>query len=195
MRCLLGDLRRYSFQLRHQPLQAVGILLPRHQHGILGRYDDEIVDAFQRHQRLVRRDVAVAGILEHGGALRGVALAVLFRQFPHRMPGADIGPAAGHRHHGGARRLLHHRIVDRDRLCRAEGLGVERDEAEIAPGPGDGVGHRLDAGGIELAVFVEQQRRAEHEVAAVPEIAALDVVGGRRLIRLLDEFRDRAHFA
>jgi hypothetical protein len=30
--------------------------------------------------------------------MRGVALRVLLRQFSHRMPGTDIGPAAGHRH-------------------------------------------------------------------------------------------------
>ena len=69
-------------------------------------------------------------------ALRGVALRILVRQFPHRMPGADVGPAAGDRHDRGARGLLHHRIVDRDRLGRAERVGLERDEAEIAAGPG-----------------------------------------------------------
>ena len=91
---ILGHLGRDGLQFRHQPLQTVGVLLARHQHGVLRRHHDEIVDAFQRHQRPVGRNVAVARILEHRGALRGVALGILVRQFPHRMPGADIGPAA-----------------------------------------------------------------------------------------------------
>jgi hypothetical protein len=47
----------FSF-LCHQPLEAVRILLPRHQHGVLGRHHHEIVDAFQCHQCLIGCDVA-----------------------------------------------------------------------------------------------------------------------------------------
>ena len=111
------------------------------------------------------------------------------------MPGADVGPAARHRHHGGARGLFHHRIVDRDRLCRCERVLVELDESEIASGLRHGIGDRLHALRIDLAVFIRQHRGAEHEVAAVPEIARLDVVGRGRRIRLLDELRDRADLA
>ena len=71
---ILGHLRRDRLQFRDQPLQPVGVLLPRHQHRVLGRDHHEIVDAFERDQRAVGRDVAVAGILEHGGAPRRVAL-------------------------------------------------------------------------------------------------------------------------
>ena len=134
-------------------------------------------------------------ILEHRGAVRGVALPVLLGQFPHRVPGADVGPAAGHRHDRCARCLFHHRIVDRDRLRRAERLRLQRHEAEIAAGIGDGIGDRLHARRIHLAIFIEQQGRGKHEVAAVPEIARIDVVGGLHRIRLLDEARDRVHFA
>ena len=74
---ILRHLRRDRLQLCHQPLQSVGILLTRHQHGVLRRHHDQIVDTFQRHQRLVGRNVAVAGILEHRSTLRGIALAVL----------------------------------------------------------------------------------------------------------------------
>ena len=107
------------------------------------------------------------------------------------MPGADVGPAAGNRHHRRARGLFHHRIVDRDRFRRSEGAAVERHEAEVAAGLGDGVADRLHALGIDVAVFIQQNRSAEHEVAAVPEIAGLDIVGGRGRIRLLDEFCHR----
>ena len=65
---IFGHLRRDGLQFRDQPLQPVGILLPRHQHGVLRRHHHEIVDAFERDQRAVGRDVAIAGILEHGGA-------------------------------------------------------------------------------------------------------------------------------
>ena len=183
------------FSFANQPLQAVGILLPRHQHGVLRRHHHEIVDAFQRHQRLVGRDVAVAGILEYRRSQRGISLRILVRQFPHRIPGADIGPAAGDRHHRRARGLFHDRVVDRDRLRRTERLSIQRDEAEIAPCFGHGVRDRLHACGIDLAVLVEQNGGAEHEVAAVPEIAGLDVVLGGRLVRLLDEFGNAADLA
>src|ERR1700761_9453974 len=60
---ILGHLRRHGLELRPQPLQPVGILLARDQHGILRRHYHQIVDALQRHQRPVGRDVAVARIL------------------------------------------------------------------------------------------------------------------------------------
>ena len=86
--------------------------------------------------------------------------AVLVRQFPHRMPGSDVGPAAcrpAPRRHGG---LFHHRVVDRDRLRLREGVRVERDETEIAARPWRP--HRVtacDASGIDVAIFIEQHRR------------------------------------
>jgi hypothetical protein len=46
---LFGDLWRHRLQFRDQPLQAVGILLPRHQDRILGCDHHEIVDALERH--------------------------------------------------------------------------------------------------------------------------------------------------
>ena len=50
------------------------------------RDHDKIIHAFQRDQRLVGRDVAVAGILEHGGPLCRIALTVLTGQFPYCAP-------------------------------------------------------------------------------------------------------------
>ena len=57
------------------------------------------------------------------------------------------------------------------------------------------VGHRLHACRVDVAIFIEQHRSAEHEVAAVPEIAGLDITGSGRRIRLLDELRYRADLA
>ncbi|MET3312648.1 hypothetical protein ABIF41_004489 [Bradyrhizobium japonicum] len=48
---------------------------------------------------------------------------------------------------------------------------------------------------IDLAVFVEQDGCREHEVAAVPQIARIDVVGRLHRVRLLDEARDCVHLA
>ena len=80
-------------------------------------------------------------------------------------------------------------------MAEANVSAVELDKSEIAPCPGDGIGDGLHAAGVDLAIFVEQHRGAEHEVAAVPEIAGLDVAGGGRRIRLLDEFRNRSDLA
>src|SRR5262249_43238807 len=103
---------------------------------------------------------------------------------------ADIGPAAGNRHDRGARGLLHHGIVDRDRARLAEGLRIEGDEAEIAAGLRHRITYLAHAGGIDLAILVEQDVGAEHEVAAVPQIARLDVPACGCGIRLFHEFLD-----
>jgi len=60
-----------------------------------------------------------------------------------RKPTSD--QPAGDRNHGGTLSLLHHRIVDRDRLGGGERIGVQLDKAEVAPGFGDGIGDGLDA--------------------------------------------------
>ena len=54
-----------GFQLRDQALQSVGVFLPRHQDRILRRDHHEVIDTFQRDQRPVGQDVAVAQIFEH----------------------------------------------------------------------------------------------------------------------------------
>src|SRR5204862_7613268 len=93
-----------------------------------------------------------------------------------------------------------YRIIDRDRLGRCERLRFERDKSEIASGLGHAIGDRLHTVWIELAVFIEQNRSAKQEVAAVPEITGLHIFSGRSWIRLLDEFCNRTdlptnHFA
>src|SRR5207248_3710672 len=149
----------------------------------------------ERDQRAVGRYVAIAGILEHRSAPRRVAVAVLAGQFPHRMPGADIGPPARDRHDRGARGLFHHGVIDRDRLRRSERGFVELDESEVGARLRHRIGHGLDAVRIDLAIFIRQYGGAEHEVAAVPEIAGLDITRSRCRVRLFDELRDRADLA
>ena len=60
---------------------------------------------------------------------------------------------------------------------------------------GDGIGHSLNAFGINAAIFIEQRGSTEHEVAAVPEVAGLDVIRGGLQIGLLDKLCDRVHLA
>ena len=192
---ILGHLGRDGLQCCDEALQPVGVLLAGNQYRVLRCDHHEIVDTLQRNQRPVRRNIAVAGVLEHGGAARGVALLVLVREFPHRMPGADVGPAAGDRHNRSQRGLFHHGIVDRDRRRRAERVRIQRHETKITSGLRHRRCDRLHARGIDAAIFVEQDRRTEHEVAAVPEVARLDVLRRRRDIGLLDEFLDRAYLA
>src|SRR5437763_1253508 len=111
------------------------------------------------------------------------------------MPGADVRPAARHRDNAGPRGLLHYRVIDGDRLCGFERIRLERDESQVAPGLDHGAGDGLHAMGIELAVFIEQNRSTKHEVAAVPEIARLDISCRGCRIRLLHEVRNAADLA
>src|SRR5664280_3848286 len=111
------------------------------------------------------------------------------------MPRADIGPAAIDWHDGGARGLFHHRVVDGDGFRRFECARIQRDKSEIASSLDHGIGDGLHAFGIDVAVFVEQNGCAKHEVAAVPEITGLDIFSGRYRIRLLDELRDGTDLA
>src|SRR5665213_950953 len=94
-----------------------------------------------------------------------------------------------------ARGLFHHRVVDRDRLGACERFRIELHKAKVLPCLADGVADRLHAVGIDVAVFFEQNGSAEHEVAAVPQIARLDKAGGGCRIRLLDEFCDAANLS
>src|SRR3954452_18571273 len=106
------------------------------------------------------------------------------------MPGADIGPTAGDGHDRGARGFFHDRIIDRDRQRLFERLRIERHEAETPSAPADGLANRRNTFGIDLAVFVEQYRGAEHEVAAVPEMPRADIGGGGPRIGVPHKHRD-----
>src|SRR3981189_2160839 len=57
---ILGHLRRCFLQLCHQPLQPISILLTGNQDGVLRSYDDQIVNAFESHQRLIAGDIAIS---------------------------------------------------------------------------------------------------------------------------------------
>ena len=91
-----GDLRRDALEPADQPLQPAGVLLrgTPARHPAVATTTRSSTPSSATSAFSVR-DVAVAGILEHRPALRGVAGVILVRQLPHRVPGADVGPAAG----------------------------------------------------------------------------------------------------
>ena len=121
----------------------------------------------------------------------GIVGCVMRRQFPHRLPGADIRPAIRHRHHRRARGALHHRVVDRFRRSARESVGAERDEAEIGARRRERGRDRGGAVRLEAVIFVEQEARAEHEIARVPQIALNQVSRGGLGVGLFDEPFDR----
>ena len=102
-------------QRRHQLLDRFRAVLVGDQNGVRGLDHSEIVNARQRNQPMLGFDEIVAGIVQHGIALDGVAGGVLGHQLPKGAPRADIGPAGIARHHGDALRTFHHGLVDRQR--------------------------------------------------------------------------------
>jgi hypothetical protein len=64
---------------------------------------------------------------------------------------------------------------------------VEHDEVEVADRVRDGGSRRLDGLRIDIGIFAQQRRRAEQEIARVPEIAVGEIAFGRAPVRLLDE--------
>ena len=152
-----------------------------------------------------RRLVACTSVLRlsrsSASPCAGVAGRVLGADLPDGLPGAEVVPAGVQRHHaqregagrGGHR--LHHRVVDR--------LGRDRGERVACPGarswrrvlracPGR-CAWRAAMSGAEALQRGQPHRGAQHEHAAVPEVAAVGQValrGGQ--VGLLDEARDAA---
>src|SRR6266704_7065922 len=67
------------------------------------------------------------------------------------------------------------------------------DPNALAPGFDHRIGDGLDALGIDVPVFIEQNGGAKHEIAAVPEISGLDIFSGLNLVGLLDELHYRTN--
>ena len=120
---------------------------------------------------------------------QGIAGGIGLAEAPESFPGAEIGPADIHRHHRGALRLLHHRIVDRDRGGSFEGRLVQAPEIEVG-------GRGLEAPPLTAARnlrrqtlrLLDQTFGGKDEHPAVPGKAALlQIALGGFLVRLLDE--------
>ncbi len=155
-----------------------GVRLDHHAHLLQAQHGDQLIGGGP-HQ-----DIA-AGPQAHLAHHRIAAL-VARRGLVDRLPGAEVGPGVVHRRHRRVAGLLHHRVVDRD-LGRGEEVQAEvQDPAlDVARGMG-GAGLLGDRGG-EAVQLLQQPFGGKDEVAAVPEIAGLDI-GRRGLgVGLLDE--------
>ncbi|MNZ48029.1 hypothetical protein D3C78_657630 [compost metagenome] len=132
-------------------------------------------------------------VLHHHVALGDVAVLVLVVHFPDGAPAAHVVPAGGQRHHAGARRLLHHRVVDG--IVRAAGEGGRIDAHCDAIALAALQGQQTGVVDVHLVLleFLQEAAGAEQEHAAVPEvIAGFDVLAGLGFVRLLDELGDAA---
>src|SRR5271155_1135147 len=61
---LLRDIWRHFLEFPHPAAQAVAVLAPRDQHGVVGRNHDQVFDAEQRHKLLVACYIGAARIEE-----------------------------------------------------------------------------------------------------------------------------------
>ena len=181
-------------QLLDQFLHILGVVPAHRQHRVVGHHQHGVLQADDAGQDTFAAHVAVPGADHVHGTLGGVALRVLGRDLPQRVPTADIGPAQRGRHHRGIGGALHHRIVDRNRGRRHEGCSVQPHEVEVAAGLGHRGAHRRRHCGRELLHLAQQGVGAGDEHATVPQMpAALDEALCRSRIGLFDEAAQRQH--
>jgi hypothetical protein len=126
----------------------------------------------------------------NGLADDGIAGVVLVGGVPDRRPGAEVGPVETGVDHRGARSLLHHGVVEGNARGLGEGGGVEFDDIAFDLRRRDRRGGSLGNAGRVLADFSNGGLGGQGEVAAVPEITALNVVLGGGAVGLLDKCRD-----
>ncbi len=88
---------------------------------------------------------------------------------------------------------LHHGVIDRDLRRPGKELAVENDEAEILVRQRNGLTCRRGDLRLETRELLQHHVGAKHEIARVPQIAAVDEFPGAFLARLLDEALDAAH--
>ncbi len=182
--------------LGDQPLQPVGVFLPRHQHRILGGDDHEIIDlppAQPAPCRSRRCSCVNPRTRRHPAP-----------HCPARPSRTTPIPRARSRHRTSRttlprqRRatffpLLHSRSRSRWLSLNDSASSVMKPISRPALLTASITVCTLSAS--DIAVFIKQDRSAKHEVAAVPEVARLDVFGGLGRIRFLHEFGHRADFA
>ena len=80
----------FGFQEVDQLLDAIALSRDEDQDRILGGNDNDIVDADDGRQMFVGANMNIRRIHDDAAAPDRIALAVAFRQLPHRLPIADI---------------------------------------------------------------------------------------------------------
>ena len=118
----------FDFQAVDQLLDIVAMRRVEHQHGVLCRDDDDVIDADDRGQMIIGADVNVRGVHDDAAAPDRIALDVAFGQLPDRLPIADIRPADVGGDDCGLAGALHDCVVDRFLRRLGEGLRVEDEE-------------------------------------------------------------------
>ena len=147
----------------------------RHQHRIPGRHGDRILqpETHQMQIGVIRAQEHILAIQRRDRAAGGHPGRIRAHGAPERVPGAEIGPATGHRHHRDIVGRLHHRIIQR----HIPGLAIaRRPEAEKAQ-----IRRALRQGGLAGGDQIRGMGREciqdipdpEQEDAAIPEIAAI----------------------
>ncbi len=100
--------------LLHEPLDVLHAFFRGDHDGVLGLDDDVALESHGGDQALGRVQQAILGRPRATTSPRVTLPRGIGRQrVLERCPGPDVTPARGQRNDGGARRLLHDRVVDR----------------------------------------------------------------------------------
>ena len=174
-------------------LDVLRLVLVRHQNRIGGFHHHQIAHPDAGHQATLRQCQGVTTILQQHIALGDVTVGVLGQHLPQGVPGANIRPTGAQRNHDtgwqcslGARcpdllrNAFHDGVVDRVGRTGGEGLLADPDEVTISRSQRPSA----FAGGQNIGPAGRHRRQpdrgAQHEQAAVPEVAALLEVSLRR---------------
>ena len=184
-----------ALELLDHALDVLDTGTRHHEHRVGGLDDDVILHADHCHQPALGMDEVAVRVLQQHVAARAVAAVIGARQLRHEVPRAEVIPACVERNQDDILKAFHHRVVERDLAARGERLGVEKPRVLAAMRHCHRRMRTLAEAVLEPIEFLQEAVDAEHEHAAVPEIAAaveerLCAAG----VRLLDEALD-AHRA
>ena len=107
---------------------------------------------------------------EFDPARRCVAVRIAGARGMERLPVPDVGPGHVGGDHGSARRVLHHRVIDRFASHLGESLGIGMKTMAILASASDSLGHSLENRRAMFAQFGQEVTGAEREDAAILRI-------------------------
>ena len=176
----------------HQGLDLLAAGPVGHQNGVAGLHHNKILHAQRRHQTASGMDVASPAVLGQHIPHTGITFRILRAVLIDGFPGSQVAPAARQRHHGHMRAFFHQGIIHRIRGTLGKRFPMQADEVIIGPAQSPGLAHRGHDGRCLALQLRQILGGAEHEHAAVPEIAALRQHGfGSLLRRLFHKTADR----
>src|SRR5947209_4614948 len=83
---LLGFAPLLALQLIDELLDAVAVLTVKHEDGVLGGDYDDVIDANDSREMLVRAYMHVLSAHDDAVAADGIVVVIALRQFPYRLP-------------------------------------------------------------------------------------------------------------